>query len=150
MKQVRGQQPELTSWESSGWRNADRGWLRERWRGGKWLQMDCEVVRSLDVLERGLEREKFTVLGCKVGNEGRGKAEAQRSDNARRDAWAGSQSNLGWHGHSQTEPRLATRDSFCLSLREPRGRREKRVPSTSLRRLTNNCKSCNTESGVDS
>lgn len=61
-------------------------------------ELRCCFSRSMFGKE-DKNREKFTGFGCKVGNEGRGKAEAQRSDNARRDAWAVSQSNLGWHSH---------------------------------------------------
>ena len=42
----------------------------------------CRVSRSLDVGEKRRELAKSPVLGCKVGNEGRGKAEAQRQHKA--------------------------------------------------------------------
>ena len=45
--------------ECSGWRDADRRMLRgEVGWGGKWLQKVCDVVQSLDVLERGREWAK--------------------------------------------------------------------------------------------
>lgn len=49
------------------------------------------VVGSLDDFEKRTGTGEVTGFGCKVGNEGRGKAEAQRSDNTRRDAWVGDQ-----------------------------------------------------------
>ena len=99
--------------------------------------------------ERRRERAKSPVLGCKVGNKGRGKAEAQRSDNnhggmrgcgcGRRPVKLGLARPL----KRGREPRLSlTRDSFGAKQRQqqhqepPQQPKEPaREPSTSLDKL---------------
>ena len=68
MQRVRGQQPTLTSWNLvGGWRDADKRMAAGKMAGWK---SGCKKVamriRSLDVLERGREREKSPVLDAKL------------------------------------------------------------------------------------